>query len=311
MSAHRVVAIAVVLAAMTFTMAMAPVAMSAQQPTGAAPPPAQPAGGRGGGGLGAKAPHLVASVWTASSTVARTKLRHEWVDVPHGDGRLRTWIEYPDGDGRAPVVLVLQHEPGLDDWMRGVADQLASEGFIAVAPDLFSGFGPNGSNFDGFPAPDVAMRQAGSRLTADEAMRRAVTAAQFALRSPRASGAIGALGVGSGGTLSFRFAAEAPAVHAAVVFYGAAPGENVLRQIKAPVIGFYGEDDETVTNTVAATAAAMARLGKPFEVHRYEGATHAFLAIQFEGRNAPAVEQEWPRATAFLKRHLMNEGGKQ
>ncbi|MBI4263296.1 MAG: dienelactone hydrolase family protein, partial [Acidobacteria bacterium] len=233
MRTNRVGAIAVLLASITVSIAIVAATSFAQQaPRGAAPPaqdpagragvpsqgpggrggargqasggrdgaPGQAPGGRGGGGgLGAKAPHLVASVWTVSSTVARTQLRHEWVDVPLGNGRLRTWVEYPEGEGRAPVVLVLQHEPGLDDWMRGVADQLALEGFIAVAPDLFSGFGPNGGGFDSFPAPDVAMRVAGPRLTPDEAMRRAVAAAEFGLKLPRASGAIGSLGVGSPG----------------------------------------------------------------------------------------------------------------
>ena len=306
MRTNRVAAIAQLLAGITVSITLAAGTSLAQQGRGAAPP-----GGRGGGGLGAKAPHLVASVWTASSTVARTSLRHEWVDVPLGSGRLRTWVEYPEGDGRAPVVLVLQHEPGLDDWMRSVADQLALEGFIAVAPDLYSGFGPNGGNFDSFPAPDVAMRQAVPRLTPDEALRRALAAAEYGLKLPRANGAIASLGVGSGATLSFRFAAEAPTVHAAVVFYGTAPAEDVLRRVKAPVIGFYGEDDEPVTGTVAATEAAMMRLGKRFEVHRYEGATHAFLAIQFEGRNTPAVQDAWPRATAFLKEQLLNAGGRQ
>ena len=309
MRMHQVAAIILLLTGFTVAAVIGVPALSAQQTPSAPTQPAQPPAGRGGGGggLGAKAPHLVASVWTASSTVARTKLRHEWVDVPLGDRRLRTWVEYPAGEGRAPVVLVLQHEPGLDDWMRSVADQLASEGFIAVAPDLFSGFGPGGGNFDSFPAPDVAMRQAGTRLTTNEAMRRALVAAEFGLKLPRASSAIGVLGVGSGGALAFRFAAEAPTVHAAVVFYGAAPDESVLRRVKAPVIGFYGDDDEAVTATVDAAAETMKRIGKPFEVHRYEGATHAFLTIQFEGRNTPAAEQAWPRATAFLKDHLLKE----
>jgi carboxymethylenebutenolidase len=274
-------------------------------------PPAGRGGGRGGGGgLGNKAPNLVASVWTASSTVARTMLRHEWVEVPLGNTRLRTWIEYPQGDGPAPVVVVLQHEVGLDDWMRSVADQLALEGFIAVAPDLFSGFGPNGGGFDSFPAPDVAMRQAAPRLTPAEAMRRALAAADYGSKLPRANGRIGALGVGTGGTLSFRFAAEAPTVHAAVIFYGAAPGDDVLRRVTAPVIGFYGADDP-VTDTVASTEVAMMKLGKPFEARRYDGATQAFLAIQVEGLNGPATQDAWPRATAFLKQHLLNAGGRQ
>jgi carboxymethylenebutenolidase len=305
MRTNRVGSIAVLMAGITVSIAVA-TPFAQQAPRGQGP------GGRGGGGggLGNKAPNLVASVWTASSTVARTKLRHEWVDVPLGNTRLRTWVEYPEGDGRAPVVVVLQHEVGLDDWMRSVADQLALEGFIAVTPDLFSGFGPNGGGFDSFPGPDVAMRQAGPRLTQDEAMRRALAAADFGLKLPRANGRIASLGVGSGGALSFRFAAEAPTVHAAVVFYGAAPDENVLRRIKAPVIGFYGEDD-AVTGTVALTAAAMTRLGKMFAVHRYEGATQAFLAIQVEGLNGPATADAWPRATAFLKEHLLNAGGRQ
>ena len=303
MRTHRIGPIAALLASAIVSIALLAATSFAQGARGGQAP------GGGGGGLGNKAPNLVASVWTASSTVARTKLRHEWVDVPLTNGRLRTWVEYPEGDGRAPVVLVLQHEVGLDDWMRSVADQLALEGFIAVAPDLFSGYGPNGGDFDSFPAPDVAMRQAGPRLTPNEGMRRALAAAEYALKLPRGNGRIGSLGVGSGGALSFRFAAEAPTVHAAVVFYGAAPDDNVLRGVKAPVIGFYGADD-SVTSTVGATEAAMTKLGKRFEVHRYDGATQAFLAIQVEGLNGPATADAWPRATAFLKQHLLDAGGR-
>src|SRR6185436_20578740 len=97
--------------------------------------------GRGGGGLGAKNPDLPAGAFTASSTLAHTKLKHEWVEIPLAGRTLHTWIEYPDGSSPAPVVLVLSHEAGLDDWMRAVADQLALQGFIAVAPDILSGRG--------------------------------------------------------------------------------------------------------------------------------------------------------------------------
>ena len=53
-------------------------------------------------------------------------LQHEWVDIPLGVQRLHTWIEYPAGTAQAPVVIVMSHEAGLDDWMRAVADQLAA-----------------------------------------------------------------------------------------------------------------------------------------------------------------------------------------
>lgn len=280
---------------------LASLPLDAQQP---------PAGARGGGGFADKPPGLVANNNLASSTVARTKLRHEWIDIAAGRQRLHAWVEYPDGEGPAPVVLVLQDEPGIEDWIRAVADQLATEGFIAVAPDLFSGFGPNGGNYDSFKTPDEAMRIAGPKLAPDEAMRRVRATAKFAATLPRANGAIGSLGIGTGGTLSFRAAAEAAMVHAAVVFYGVAPDTAVLGRIKVPVIGFYGEDDDAVVSSLASTMATMQRLGKRFEVHRYPGATHSFLLYQLSGLNGPATQDAWPRATAFLKQHLLDAAGK-
>src|SRR5262249_47449505 len=95
-------------------------------------------GARGFGGLANKSPDLPAGAFTASSTVAHTTLQHEWVDIPSGGARLHAWMEYPAGSGKAPVVVVMSHEAGLDDWMRAIADQLASQGFIPIAPDIWA-----------------------------------------------------------------------------------------------------------------------------------------------------------------------------
>ena len=92
-----------------------------------------PASGGRGGGLAGKNPDLPAGAFTASSTIAGTALRHDWVDIPFDGRRLHTWIEYPDRATQAPIVIVMSHEAGLDDWIRAVADQLATEGYIAVA----------------------------------------------------------------------------------------------------------------------------------------------------------------------------------
>ena len=72
--------------------------------------------------------------------------RHgEWVKVDAGGGdSVRTWVVYPERRDKAPVVIVIHEIFGLTDWARGVADQLAAEGFIAIAPDLLTGKGPNG-----------------------------------------------------------------------------------------------------------------------------------------------------------------------
>ena len=277
--------------------AIALAGMATAQATQAGRPPARRANG-----LTDKQPDLPAGLFTAESTVARTKMRHEWADVPVGRVKLHLWIEYPDGDAKAPVVLVLHPAVGLTDWVRAEADQLALQGFIAVAPDLYSGLGPNGGNYGSFKFPDDAIK-AGARLSDKEAMRRAKAALDYALHLPRANGKSASVGYDTGGTHNFRFAAEAPQLNAAVVFYGMPPDQAAMARIKAPILAFYGEVDPPFTSTVEPTTAAMKRLGKSYEAHIEPGASHGFMMYQVEGENGAAIVDAWPRMIAFLSEH--------
>src|SRR5437867_4645010 len=174
-----------------------------------------------GGGLANKVPDLPAGAFTAGSTVARTNLRHEWVDIPLGSVKVHTWIEYPNNLEKAPIIIVMQHAAGLDDWMRALADQLALQGFIAIAPDILSGMGPNSGNFESFRFPDDAIK-AMSRLKSEEALRRYKAAWNYGMKLPQANGKGAVLGVGMGGSAAFQFAADVAETNAAVVFYGTA-----------------------------------------------------------------------------------------
>lgn len=253
--------------------------------------------------LAEKRPDLPAHYYTAKSALANSKLRKEWVDIPVGDVKLHMWVEYPEGNGKAGVMIVMQHGTGLDDWMRAVADQLAHEGFIAVAPDIWSGTGPNGGGRDSFQFEDDAMKAA-ARIGADETQRRYKAARDWAMKLPRANGKSGSLGFCAGGGNSFRFAGEVPELNAAVVFYGTPPSEEIMAKINAPVLGFYGENDARVTSTVEPTIAAMKRLGKTFEPHIYPRTTHSFVLFQDIAANQEALKDAWPRAIAFLKQNL-------
>ena len=254
-------------------------------------------------GLADKPRNLPASYHTATATLARSTLKKEWIDIPMGDVKLHTWVEYPEGNGKAGVVIVMQHGVGLDDWMRSVADQLAADGFIAVAPDAWSGTGPNGGNRDSFQFDDDAMRAA-ARITPDETQRRYKAARAWALTLPRANGKTGSIGFCAGGGNSFRFAGEVPELNAAAVFYGTAPAEDVVKKINAPVLGFYGENDARVTATVAPTTELMKRLGKSYESHIYPKVTHSFVYFQDLSVNRDAVADAWPRTIAFFNRYL-------
>jgi len=271
----------------------------AQAPAGRSP--GEAGRGRGGGGF-AKVPELPANLFASASTLARTTLKHEWVDIPMGRGKLHTWIEYPAGDGKAPVVLVMHYDAGLDDLQRALVDQLSTDGFIAVAPDLLSGLGPNGGNYDSFRYPDEALR-AVAKIGSAESMRRYKVAYDYAKNLPRSSGKVASLGCGVGATNSFRFATEVPDLRAAVVIYGMPPSEAAMAKLQAPVLGLYGADDASVIATVEPTIAAIKKLKKSYEQHMYAGATHFFMSYAVEGRNGEAIAQAWPSAIAFLREH--------
>lgn len=258
--------------------------------------------GAPGVGIGSKQPHLPAGYFTAQSTLANSKQQKEWVDIPMGDVKLHTWIEYPSGKEKAPIAIVMQHATGVDDWLRAVANQLAVQGFIAVTPDIWSGAGPNGGNREAFQYVDDAMK-ATAKISADETQRRFKAAWDYAIKLPRSNGKGASIGFCAGGGSSFRFAAEVPELGAAVVFYGTPPTEAQMAKIKAPVIGFYGENDARVTSTVEPTIAAMKRLGKVYEPHVYPKATHTFVMFQEIAGNPAAVSDSWPRAIAFMNQY--------
>jgi carboxymethylenebutenolidase len=234
--------------------------------------------------------------------------RHgEYVDValPSGGVPIRTWIVYPERKDKAGVVLVIHEVYGLSDWLRGVADQLAREGFIAVAPDLISGLGPNGGGTDSVPGRDDVVKLVRS-LTPDDANTRLDAVRAWAVKLPASNGRSATIGFCWGGARSFAYAAHHPAISGAVVYYGASPEAEELAKVGAPVLGHYGGDDARVNATIAPAEAEMKRLSKTYEPHVYEGAGHGFLRAQTErdGANLRATERAWPRTVAFLRERL-------
>ena len=194
---------------------------------------------------------------------------------------------------------------GLSDWIRGVADQLAREGFIAVAPDLISGHGPGGGGTASAGGRDDVVKLIRG-LSAEEVTGRLNAVRDWAIKLPAANGKSATIGFCWGGGKSFAYAASQPALNAAVVYYGTSPEAAELAKIKAPVLGLYGGDDARVDATIPPAEAEMKKLGKTYEPHLYEGAGHGFLRAQAdrEGANRKATAQAWPRTISFLKDNL-------
>ena len=235
--------------------------------------------------------------------------RHgEWVDVPLAGKPvpLRCFVVYPEVKTKAPVVLVIHEIFGLTDWARAVADRLAAEGFIAIAPDLLSGKGPGGGGTESAGSRDDVMKLIRD-LSSEEVVAALDAARAYALKLSAASGKSGAIGFCWGGGMSFQYASAQPGLDAAVVYYGPNPADPVLlKHIRAPVLGCYGGDDARVVTTIEPAAEQMKKLGKSYAWHVYDGAGHGFLRAQDErnGANRKAAEQAWPATIAFLKKNL-------
>jgi carboxymethylenebutenolidase len=243
---------------------------------------------------------------TATAALLASPRHGEWADIalPGSDVKLHTWVSYPERADKAPVVIVIHEIFGMSDWVRSVADELAAEGFIAVAPDLLSGFGPDGGGTESFKGD--SMRAAFGKLKDDELTKRLDAARDYALALPSATDKSASVGFCWGGGASFTYATRQPKLNAAVVFYGVPPSKEEMAKIACPVLGCYGKNDYRITSTVDATTKSMAELHKVYDPHVYDGAGHGFLRQQ-DGQNGAtlkASQQAWPEVIALLKKSL-------
>ena len=238
--------------------------------------------------------------------------RHgEFVDIVLADGTpLNSWVVYPERADKSGVVLVIHDIRGLSDWARAIADQLAQDGFIAIAPDFLSGKGPDGG---GTASLGNQVGQTIRALSGEEVVARLNAARAYGQGLPASNGKTAVLGFCWGGSQSFRYAIAQPELHASVVFYGDVPGatatavpEDQLAGIRAPVLGLYAGNDARINATLPPTIAAMMKLNKTYEYHTFEGAGHGFTSRQdgANGANLTATRHAWPLALGFLRRHL-------
>ncbi len=243
----------------------------------------------------------------AKAALERSPRHHEWVDlaVPPGGAKVSAFVAYPERKDKAPVVIVIQEVYGLTDWIRTVADQLAADGFIAIAPDFLSGRGPGGGGTDKFASRDDVVK-AVRGLGAADVTAVLDAAGRYGKSLPASNGKLATLGFCWGGAQSFDYATRRADLAAAVVFYGTSPDNNALAAVRAPVLGLYGGDDARVNATVGPAAAKMKELGKSFDEHTYPGAGHGFLRAQDgrDGANLVAAKKAWPAAIDHLRKHL-------
>ena len=220
------------------------------------------------------APFTSAQDW-AKISLEKSPRHREWVTVKHDGRSVETFVVYPESKGKTPVVLIIHEIFGMTDWVQDLADQVAAAGYIAVAPDLLSGMGPNGGRSSDFA--EGKTMEAVSHLNPDQVTADLNAAADYALKIPASNGKLFVGGFCWGGSQTFRFATNRGDLAAAFVFYGGPPDKEAMARIKAPVYGFYGGNDARIGTTIPDAIAQMKAAGKSYEPVTYDGAGHGFM----------------------------------
>jgi carboxymethylenebutenolidase len=233
--------------------------------------------------------------------------RHkEWVAIPSGERTVHSYVVYPEIREKAPVVLVIHEIMGMTDWIQVVADRLAEAGYIAIAPDLLSGMGPNGGRTNAF-ADTSAIGEAIRALPRAQKLSDLDAVADYGIKLPAANGKIAVAGFCWGGTEAWVYANHRKDLSASFVFYGTGPQQaSEVANITHPVYGFYGENDARVNTTIERSVELMKEAGKTFDYVIYEGAGHGFLrageAPNASSANAEGFRRGWERWLGILKK---------
>jgi carboxymethylenebutenolidase len=281
-------------------------------------------------------PGLPPSNNTAAARLAASPRHGEWVKVAWESGSadsLMAWIVYPAARAKAPVVVVVHENIGLTTWVRSVADQLAADGFIAIAPDLLSRVrgGPSSTEL----SRDSVQRIIGGVML-PERSRGIAAVASFAMMQPSAEQRYGVIGFCWGGQTTFAHSASGnvKGFSGGVAFYGPFPftsgGQRAtgatpavpatiiadsIAKINAPVMLLNGANDARIGAMMPALDSAMKANKKDYVGVNYEGAIHGFMRAQDDAAatgapspagaaNLAAAKDAWPRTIAFLKKNL-------
>jgi carboxymethylenebutenolidase len=249
-------------------------------------------------------PRLPADASGALARLSASPRHGEYAMVHTGGGdSVRVWVVYPERSTKAPVVVVVHEIFGLSSWVRGVADQLAADGFIAIAPDLLTMKNlPEGPDSVLAPLATAAIR------TLDPAwvQKQLDAVGQYGMSLPAAQQKYGIVGFCWGGGVSFAHAAHAPGLGASVVYYGVSPSTADLPSVRAPVLGLYAGNDARVDATIPPADTALHALGRTYNYSIYPGAGHGFLRQQtgMNGANLAAARAAWPATIAWFKKYL-------
>lgn len=218
--------------------------------------------------------------------------RHqERVEIDNNWKSIHTFVVYPENKEKSSVVILIHENKGLNDWARSMADQIAAEWYIVLAPDLLSDFDEKRKKTSDFESPDDATEALYS-LDQETISSDLEAVSKYAENIDSYNWNLVSAGFCWWGSQSFRFATETDDLKASLVFYWTAPEDwEFFKDVDVPVYAFYWENDERVNSTIEKTEEYMKENNKFYEYEIYPWAGHAFMRnAQSEWADEPTIE---------------------
>jgi carboxymethylenebutenolidase len=244
----------------------------------------------------------------AKARLEKSPRHREWVALKHDGRTVNAYVVYPESKTKTPVVVLIHEIFGASDWTHEMADEIAAQGYIVIAPDLLSGFGPNGGGSDAFKSQEDTTK-AVSALDPNTVVADLDFAADYAKTIPSFNGKLFVTGYCWGGGKSFAFATHRKDLTGVFVFYGPPPPDADMKNITAPIFAFYAGNDARIDATIPATVTAMQAAGRKYDPVTYEGAGHGFMRAgedptatgDMVAANKKARDEAFARMTTLLK----------
>jgi len=220
-------------------------------------------------------------------------------ESPKGYVNARGYLARPaEPKGKLPGVLVIHENRGLNPHIEDIARRLATENFLAFAPDALFPLG-------GYPGDEDKARETFGKLDQTKTKEDFVAAAAWLKARPEGKGKIGAVGFCYGGGMVNYLATRLGSdLAAGVAFYGSAPDLEAVPKIKAPLLIQSAENDDRINASWPDYEKALKAAKVKYERHLYPGTQHGFNNDTTPRYDAAAAKLAWERTIAFLNAHL-------
>jgi len=254
------------------------------------------------------------AAWNSFSTDSNSGITSEVITFPAGNGdQIHAYVSRPAVDGTRPGIVAVHHMPGWDEFYREFSDRLARHGYTVICPNLYERYG------HGSPDDIAAKVRAEGGVPDDSVVADCAAAADWLRAQPTSNGKVGIIGTCSGGRHSLLAASRTDKFDAIADLWGGgvvmseqelSPARPVspldyTADLNVPLLGLFGNDDQFPTPAlVDQHEAELKRLGKDYEFHRYDGATHGFFYYFAPMYRQEAAMDGWEKVFAFFGKNL-------